>query len=407
MSAFPLKTDNETELFHFRRLFDEQSGDAIIKWQSAFDEARERKNSVRCRELLQILERCHTLSSYEKAIFYASQGIFSQIRKEWQSAIGFYNRALRLLYAENELSKAGHVLSNLGFVYLKQHHPEQAIPVLQTALKTLKAIDDREQVAMTLKHLACSYDALDNSVMTLQWAKEALTVFKELGQQTAIQQMMQMIASVLCDMNKMEKALSYYQIILDICYAREDYLQAGHTLHQIGKIHSHLKSDKQAAMYLRRALSIFRVEGVRLPQHQILYNLAELCRQQSNTVDALAFYEQALQVCQALELSAEEAHLLARMADVCGRVRGIEAALTCYRRALARYRTLQDDDNYHRVGRDLCAYAIIHLRHGRADFYLRTINILDEYRVYAEQTSRDADVRQLRRLRDRICVYAR
>ncbi len=135
-------------------------------------------------------------------------------RREWDGALGTYERLLTLQMAAEDRAGLARTRNDMASVYLAQREWQKALELLERALPAMQEAGEREQEAVALNNLAAAHQELGDWRTALETYETALALRQEL----------------------------------------EDPVGEAKTLRNIGVLHGQRGNMMQAKLYLNRAL---------------------------------------------------------------------------------------------------------------------------------------------------------
>jgi len=317
---------------------------------------------------------------------YMEKGDTAYDDGQYQIALGFYQQALAEAVEAGDKEQEALALHNMGYTFLDQDIPEQAIENLQKALSIRADLGDTEGQGKTLIGISLAYKHQGEYEQALNVANQVLATFEETGDKEQQGLIIGEIGGLYFDQEKYDLALSKFQEALALdreaknqeaeadmlgmigftYYLKESYDKAIDSFEQLltlsrdlkdvtnqaraltglGTSHNDLGEYQQAVDYLEQAKTLAQETDDIFLEGDTHANLGISYYGLDEYPKSLASFEQSIALYQQVEGrdgSSSLAEAWTKMAFVQQQVNDYEAALNSYQEALSIYETLGDE----------------------------------------------------------------
>lgn len=182
-----------------------------------------------------------------------------------KTALDYYERALRLFRATEDLSREAVVLNNIGMVYDALGNESQALNYFNQALPIRQTLDDQFGEAATLNNIGSIYNELGEREDALDYYSRSLRLIQAGGSQFIEAWAFNNIAYVYRDQGKLEAALEKINIAIAI----------------IEKLRTLYSSEDLRASYFATVQSIYQLKTdllMQLEREEEAFNTSEQSR---------------------------------------------------------------------------------------------------------------------------------
>ncbi|MBL9044305.1 MAG: tetratricopeptide repeat protein [Myxococcales bacterium] len=221
----------------------------------------------------------------------------------------------------------------IGGSYLIAGRKEQGLANLEAALRTCRSVDDRCQ-SVGLANLGWAVDRLGDKAKALSYYKQALPLWKQVGDRLGEARSLNNIGLVYSDLGDKAKALSYYEQALPLQKQVGDRSGEATTLNNIGAVYDDLGDKQKALSYYGQALPLQKQVGDRLGEARSLNNIGLVYSDRGDKQKALSYYKQALPLRKQVGDRSGEATTLHNIGAVYSDLGDKAKALSYYKQAL-------------------------------------------------------------------------
>jgi tetratricopeptide (TPR) repeat protein len=240
------------------------------------------------------------LEALETAAILHNFGNLIQARGNYEKALEYYNRSLKIAEELNNRSGVATCLLQIGVIYQARGDHEKALEYHERALKIEEELDERLGIAVSLHGIGITYQARGDYEQALEYYERSLKIEEELGNRSGVAKSLLQIGNnhFLC--NEYEKALEYYQRSLKIEEELGNLSGIAESLHGIGLIHQAQGDYEQALEYYDPALKITEELGERPSYAKLLYQIGIIHQARGDYEKALEYYNHSLKITEEL-----------------------------------------------------------------------------------------------------------
>lgn len=246
-----------------------------------------------------------SLGSSEKKAFkkalslgYNSLGIIFYNKGDFDKAINYYSRSLKIREEIGDKKGIAATLNNFGIVYQDQGDNAKAIEYYSRSLKTNEEIGDRKGEANNLSNIGRIYRDLKDLSKAIDYQFRSLKIRETIGDKRGMAIAYSNIGSIYSDEGNTEKSMEYFNRYLKISEEIGDKNNIALALANIGLVYKNQKDDTKALDYYSRSLKMFEEIGKKKWEAVSLTNIGEIYNQKGETEKAIGFYKKALAIAQ-------------------------------------------------------------------------------------------------------------
>jgi CHAT domain-containing protein/Tfp pilus assembly protein PilF len=283
-------------------------------------------------------------------------GLLYAARGEFDPALDYFTRSLRMSRSNNDRKSVGYALNNIGTIYYRRGEPLKALRHFEDALDIAHRISDKRLKASVLTNMADAYFLINRREYAVRVLRENAEIFRQIEEPVHESEALISLADAYATMGRFQEALDVLNPLLESRRLAEDPSRQGYIHRELGVIVSLAgDSGKAAAHYaealskleaagdevgqvelyavmgtlaasgadyqtaeqmLTRGLARARTAGLRLNESLILTALASVNEKQGRPSEAETFYDQAIAVGESLRSSARIEELKSGVGDI-------------------------------------------------------------------------------------------
>ncbi len=266
----------------------------ISEQQGNYFEALENYNKAKA-----FFENC--IDETGIAMCFNNIGILQKYQGNYSEALKNYYESLRIHEKLGNKSNAGLALINIGVINNYQKNYKEEIKNTQAALKLFKEINDKKGIALALNNIGSGHISINEYDEALKVLEESIKVSKEINSDNTLLLAISQIGIVYKSQAEYEKAIDIYIQALLIAEKVDYKSEIAGINDLIGECYLKLNNFKKAKEYLQNGLKIADEAGMKYILCNILKNLYHLKKAEKNSEEALAYYEQHVELSKELE----------------------------------------------------------------------------------------------------------
>jgi CHAT domain-containing protein len=224
-------------------------------------------------------------------------GVYSYLGNK-QTALEHHNQAVKLFRIIGDRNGEAVALNGLGYVYRNLAEYQKSLDCYLRSLQLFQLLGNREYENFTITRVGKAYQGLGDNVKALEYYRLALARAANYPQTRA--QALNSIGSVFDGMRRPREALVYYKQSLAVFRTAEDKMGEATILNNIGKVYSSFGKKVEALQAYRRALNISRKARDRRGEVSVLLNIAQTLRDDGDYNGAQKSIEDSLAIIESL-----------------------------------------------------------------------------------------------------------
>lgn len=215
---------------------------------------------------------------------------------EYEEALSFINKALRLAYQLNHPDEMGHAYNLLGSLYARIGKPAEALENYEQSLIIRKENDFLSSYASTLENIARIRSELGQFKEALNDLEQTLIIRKELNNAQQLGSTYNELGNLFAQQGNLADALKYYLNSLKIRQEANLQSDISRSLINIGVTYRQLNSHQNALKYFNQALSVTPDDTDPLGKSYIYIHIGNCLRDLGNPTEAIENYTKALEL---------------------------------------------------------------------------------------------------------------
>lgn len=241
----------------------------------------------------------------EKSDILREVGIIFSYLGEFDKALEYYKKALKLYEELGRKERIANQLGNIGIVFNIKGELDKALEYFEKALKLFEESGGKEGIAAQLGNIGIVYKNKGEFDKALEYLKKALEIDEELGEKEGIAIQLGNIGIVYKNKGEFDKALDYFKMALKLNEELERKKGIANQLGNLGVIYGIRGEFNKALEYFEKALIIFKEMGSKIEIAKTLMNMGDIFIQKMNKKRAMDYYLEAHSLAKGSYISEE------------------------------------------------------------------------------------------------------
>ncbi|MFH2096246.1 MAG: tetratricopeptide repeat protein [Bacteroidota bacterium] len=233
----------------------------------------------------------------------------------FDSALYYFEKALKLYNRENDERSVALVVSNIGNVYEDLSQYNKALDHYRTALDISRKINDSEGISSALNQIGNIYYRWSDYEVALKYYQDGLAIRKETGDEYGIPSSLNNIGNIYYSWGKHDKALENYLLALELKEKLPDKTELSSYLINVGSAYLSMQQYENAFSYYQRALNNAKEADNSHMMASCMINIGVLYFEQGNYGKAITYYNEAYELVRELGSKLEEAIILRNLGE--------------------------------------------------------------------------------------------
>ncbi len=246
-----------------------------------------------------------SLGSSEKKAFkkalslgYNSLGIIFYNKSNYDKAINYYSRSLKIREEIGDKKGIAATLNNFGIVYQDQGDNAKAIEYYTRSLKANEEIGDKNGEANTLSNIGRIYREQHDTAKAIAYLTRSLRIREAIGDKRGMAIAYNNIGTIYSDQGNKVKAMDYFKLDLRMSQEIGDKDKIALALANIGFVYENQEDDLKALEYINRSFKMFEEIGNKKWMAALLNKIGVLYKKKGETEKAIEHYKKALTIAQ-------------------------------------------------------------------------------------------------------------
>jgi tetratricopeptide (TPR) repeat protein len=195
------------------------------------------------------------------AVAYQQLGVVAQEQRQFDMAIDYYQKALKIREDAGDWHNAASDYHQLGIVAQKQRQFETAIDYYQKSLKIYEDAGDWHNAADEYHNLGMVAQEQRQFDTAIEYYQKALKIREDAGDWHSAASDYHQLGMVAQEQRQFDTAIDYYQKALKIREDAGDWHSATNQYHQLGRVAEEQRQFDTAIDYYQKALKICEDAG--------------------------------------------------------------------------------------------------------------------------------------------------
>lgn len=232
------------------------------------------------------------------ALAFNSVGIIFYNKGDYDKAINYYSRSLKIREEIHDKKGLAATLNNLGIVYQDQGDNAKAIEYYTLSLMKNEENGDKEGKANNLSNIGRLYREQHDTAKAIVYFTSSLKISEEIDDKRGVAIAYSNIGSIYSDQGNKLKAMEYFTRYLTVSEEIGDENNIALALGNIGFIYKNLDNNFKALDYLNRSLKMFKEIGNKKWVATLLTYIGDIYKKNGEIAKATEFYKNALAIAQ-------------------------------------------------------------------------------------------------------------
>jgi eukaryotic-like serine/threonine-protein kinase len=231
---------------------------------------------------------------------------------------------------------------DLGRIQIKGGDAQGSLEPLNRAYSLAVQMDNQEQKAMSMHLTAVAYRMLSKPEEVLRSEREALTIWRQIGQQRGLALSLNEMARAQAALGDAKSAMSNFSEALQIRRDIGDKRGLGDTLIDMGNLADDRGDHDGALKMYKEALELEREIGNESMQAVCLNNIGSVYSEKGQYEDALTYLQQVLQLREKSKVPQDIVDALHNLGQALTSMGEYDQAISYYMKALELRRSIND-----------------------------------------------------------------
>jgi len=230
------------------------------------------------------------------AVVYHQLGMVAQEKRQFEDAIAYYHKALKIYEDAGDFYSAARDYHQLGNIAYLQRQFEGAIAYYHQALKIREDAGDFYRAANQYHQLGVVAQEQRQFEAAIPYYHKALKIYEDAGDFYRAANQYHQLGVVAQEQRQFEAAIAYYHKALKIKEDAGDFYQAASDYHQLGMVAEEQRQFEDAIAYYHKALKIREDVGDFYSAARDYHQLGMVAQEQRQFEEAIAYYQKAFQI---------------------------------------------------------------------------------------------------------------
>jgi tetratricopeptide (TPR) repeat protein/DNA-binding CsgD family transcriptional regulator len=222
-------------------------------------------------------------------------GIVRDNQGETIIALKYYKKSLKIrTELGEETGNMVSTLDNIGTVYAGLGNYNQSILHLSKALKIAEKIDDKSDIAHIMLGIGSNYANFEEYNKAIDYYEKSMKIAKKIGSKSLVSTNFLRMGNVYSSQDKNEKALEYYNSALAISEEIGYVSNIAACINNIGTIYKSRGEFDKALAYFNRSYNLEEKTGNTIGMSGSLNGIAMVYSEKGNNAKALEYFKKAL-----------------------------------------------------------------------------------------------------------------
>lgn len=225
-------------------------------------------------------------------------GITDYFRRNYDSALKHYQKALRQFEGTHNKKEEANVINNIAIIYSEQGIYDTAISYYQKSLEIREEMNDANGIIGSLNNIGNLYQGQGNDEKALEYFRKAMDISQLVFPEKKFPTLLSSMAKSYSEIGEVAEAVTYYQKGIEASKMNNDVRSEINSRTNLGNLYIDLGSTDQAISYLSEALDLAQNSQLEYVEGVIKLNIGNVYFQMENFSQAAKYYNSALLVYQ-------------------------------------------------------------------------------------------------------------
>ncbi len=273
---------------------------------------------------------------------FLKQGIENLKSRQLQTAVQYWQQALKIYQEIGDRQGEGECLSLLGFAYNAVGQNEKAVEFLQQSLVISREISNRRMEVNSLNLLGDAYYNLKQYQQALESHQQLLSIARETSDRSQEANSLNRLGVAYKNLKEYEKAVEFYQQSIVIAAEIGDGKGLAGSLGNLGNAYEFLGEYEKAIKAHQQSIAVFRKIGDPQGTAQSLNHLGDAYMSLGESEKAIAAIEQSVAVFRKIGDPQGTAKSLSDLGDTYMRLGRYEKAIEAHQQSVAIAKKIED-----------------------------------------------------------------
>ncbi|ACC79257.1 tetratricopeptide repeat protein [Nostoc punctiforme] len=248
-------------------------------------------------EILDELIAINDFSVNDKiAVFYHNLGIVAQEQRQFDVAVDYYNKALKIYEDAGDLYSAASDYHQLGRVAQEQRQFDVAVDYYNKALKIKEDTGDLYSAAKEYHNLGIVAQEQRQFDVAVDYYNKALKIFEDAEDLYSAAKEYHELGNIAQEQRQFDVAVDYYNKALKIFEDAGDLYSAAKEYHQLGRVAQEQRQFDVAVDYYNKALKIYEDAGDLYSAASDYHQLGRVAEEQRLFDVAVDYYQKTWEI---------------------------------------------------------------------------------------------------------------
>jgi len=254
--------------------------------------------------------------------------------QNYQQAITILQKALKIYISIDNKQGERNTLTKLGNIYQTLKNNIEALSFHKRALQLSREINDPSGILRSLISLGSTHEKLGDYKLAIEYFNEALQLSNKIGTDTEKASLFSNLGQVLTSIGQYEDAIKLHQQAIIIRRQLKEQRREGISLNNLGFAYTKAGQFDKALQAFEESLSIRRAIKDKTGEVNVLNNLADLYYKQKQYQKSLDVLHLALKIAREIKFSQIEGQILDGIASAYKELRRYSLAQNFYLESL-------------------------------------------------------------------------
>jgi len=232
------------------------------------------------------------------SLAFNSLGIIFYNKGDYDKAINYYSRSLKIREEIHDKKGLAATLNNLGVVNQDQGDYAKAIEYYTLSLIKNEEIGDKNGEANTLSNIGRIYREQGDNTKAINFQTRSLKIKEAIGDKRGMAIAYSNIGAIYSDQDNNVKAMEYFTLYLKVSEEIGDKNNIALALADIGEVLKKQEDNSKSLEYLNGSLKIFEELGDKKWEASLMNVIGDIYKKKGEIEKASEFYKKALNIAQ-------------------------------------------------------------------------------------------------------------
>jgi tetratricopeptide (TPR) repeat protein len=195
------------------------------------------------------------------ATAYFYKGINLGIKGDYNNALEFLNRSVKILNDAGNGQQALKVQNSIAIIYMNLSDYEKALDIYFKNMREEERLKDDKMIALAAGNISILYERIGKLDLALQYNQKEIDIYKKLNTVTSLADAYAAKGNIYDNLNEPQKAIYFYQQGLQISKGINYLIGIANNMGNMGSVYGEIEKFDSAFYFTKKSLETYSQMG--------------------------------------------------------------------------------------------------------------------------------------------------